>query len=59
VCKTLLRNDWWGKGIGFSQQKSAAYAAYLDLMRRRKGKWGVSDDQLAITVDNIGVEAPR
>jgi hypothetical protein len=35
VCKTLLRNDYWGKGIGFSQHKSAAYLKYQELMRRR------------------------
>lgn len=36
VCKTLLRNDYWSKGLGFSQHKSEAYQDYLDLMRRRK-----------------------
>jgi len=36
VCKSLLRNDYWCKGIGFSQHKSDAYAKYLDLMRRKK-----------------------
>lgn len=46
VCKTLLRNDYWGKGLGFSQHKSAAYTQYLDLMRRRKQQWGVTPDQL-------------
>jgi predicted phosphoadenosine phosphosulfate sulfurtransferase len=48
VCKTLLRNDYWGKGIGFSQHKSEAYEAYLDLMRRRRETWGVADEQLVI-----------
>lgn len=38
VCKTLLRNDWWCKGIGFVQHKSAAYQKYLDLMKARKQK---------------------
>lgn len=41
ICKSLLRNDYWGKGIGFSQQKSAAYVKYLELMRRRKQAWKV------------------
>lgn len=50
VCKTLLRNDYWGKGIGFSQHKSNAYKQYLDLMRRRRQAWGVNDDQLALAV---------
>lgn len=36
VCKSLLRNDYWCKGLGFSQHKSAAYQKYLDLMKRRK-----------------------
>lgn len=40
VCKSLLRNDYWCKGLGFSQHKSAAYEKYLDLMRRRKEEWG-------------------
>jgi predicted phosphoadenosine phosphosulfate sulfurtransferase len=36
VCKSLLRNDYWCKGLGFSQHKSEAYKKYLDLMERRK-----------------------
>ncbi len=38
-CKALLRNDYWCKGLGFTQHKSAAYKKYLDLMRRRREKW--------------------
>lgn len=40
VCKSLLRNDYWFKGMGFTQHRSAAYGKYLDLMRRRKEAWG-------------------
>lgn len=40
VCKSLLRNDYWCKGLGFSQHKSATYQKYLDLMKKRKEKWG-------------------
>lgn len=36
VCKALLRNDFWAKGLGFTQHKSTAYKQYLDLMERRK-----------------------
>jgi predicted phosphoadenosine phosphosulfate sulfurtransferase len=36
VCKSLLRNDYWCKGMGFSQTKSDAYQKYLDLMKKRK-----------------------
>ncbi len=39
VCKSLLRNDYWCKGLGFSQHKSEAYQKYLALMKRRKEKW--------------------
>jgi predicted phosphoadenosine phosphosulfate sulfurtransferase len=42
VCKSLLRNDYWCKGLGFSQHKSEAYKKYLDLMRRRKEEWNIS-----------------
>lgn len=44
-CKSLLR-DYWGKGLGFSQHKSAAYTKYQDLMRRRREQWGVSDGSI-------------
>lgn len=39
VCKTLLRNDYWCKGLGFSQHKTGAYKKYLELMKRRKAEW--------------------
>lgn len=46
VCKSLLRNDYWGKGLGFSQQKSTAYAAYQALMRKRRAEWNVPAESL-------------
>jgi predicted phosphoadenosine phosphosulfate sulfurtransferase len=54
VCKTLLRNDYWGKGLGFSQQKSEAYKKYLALMKRRKANWNVSDNQLEFELMEVG-----
>ena len=45
VCKSLLRNDYWCKGLGFTQHKSAAYQKYLDLMRRRKLEWGAQQEE--------------
>lgn len=48
VCKSLLRNDYWCKGLGFSQHKSAAYQKYLDLMRRRKKEWSANGEQIRI-----------
>jgi len=35
LCKVLLRNDWWCKGLGLTQPKSAAYERYLSLKRER------------------------
>ncbi len=39
VCKSLLRNDYWCKGLSFTQHRSEAYEKYLDLMKRRKMEW--------------------
>ncbi len=36
VCKSLLRNDYWCKGLGFTQHKSAAYTKYLELKKRQR-----------------------
>lgn len=37
VCKSLLRNDYWCKGLSFTQHKSDAYKKYLELMKRKRG----------------------
>lgn len=39
VCKSILRNDYWCKGLSFTQHRSAAYDKYLQLMRKRKEQW--------------------
>jgi predicted phosphoadenosine phosphosulfate sulfurtransferase len=54
VCKSLLRNDYWCKGLGFSQHKSSAYQAYQNMMKRRREKWNVSDDALGFQYDIFG-----
>lgn len=36
ICKVLLRNDWWCKGLGMQQPKSAAYARYMDIKKARR-----------------------
>ena len=45
IVKSLLRNDYWAKGLGFSQHRSEAYQKYLDLMRRRREQdaWKLED----------------
>jgi predicted phosphoadenosine phosphosulfate sulfurtransferase len=39
ICKALLRNDYWCKGLSFTQTKSAAYEKYMKLMKRRRQQW--------------------
>jgi len=41
VCKSLLRNDYWCKGLSFTQHRSEAYQKYLELMKRRRTEWGM------------------
>lgn len=53
VCKSLLRNDYWCKGLGFTQHKSDAYTRYQDLMRRRREAWGVTDGAIRATQEML------
>lgn len=39
ICKALLRNDYWCKGLSFTQTKSTAYERYRKLMDKRRLKW--------------------
>lgn len=41
ICKTLLRNDYWCKGLSFSQHKSEAYDRYRKIMKKRRALWGI------------------
>lgn len=41
ICKVLLRNDYWCKGLCFSPTKNSAYQKYLDVMRNRRRRWGL------------------
>ena len=43
ICKSLLRNDYWGKSMGFSQTKSEAYQKYLALIKKKKEKWNMQN----------------
>lgn len=36
ICKSLLRNDFWCKGLGFTQHKTEAYQKYLELKKRQR-----------------------
>jgi len=39
ICKSILRNDYWCKGLSFTQHKSEAYGKYLELMAKRRNNW--------------------
>lgn len=41
ICKALLRNDYWCKGLSFSQHKTEAFSKYQQLMKRRRSQWGL------------------
>lgn len=41
MCKVLLRNDYWCKGLGQTQPKSDAYARYKQIMKEKNGKSGI------------------
>lgn len=43
ICKALLRNDYWCKGLSFDQHKSEAYERYLKIMKNRRRQWGILD----------------
>lgn len=42
ICKSLLRNDYWCKGLSFTQTLPDSYDRYLDLAERRKAQWGLT-----------------
>ena len=39
ICKALLRNDYWCKGLSFTQTKPDAYAKYQKIMKKRRQTW--------------------
>lgn len=40
ICKSLLRNDYWCKGLSFSQTNSHTYKQYKKLLKKRKDNGG-------------------
>lgn len=42
ICKMLLRNDYWAKGLSFTQTKSEAYDKYLKVMKHRRSQWNIT-----------------
>lgn len=44
ICQTLLRNDYWCKGLGFSPTKQSAYNKYLERMKKKRKEWDIYGD---------------
>ena len=41
VCRALLRNDYWCKGLSFSQTKSEWFKRYRQIMQQRRTRWNI------------------
>jgi len=41
ICRTLLKNDYWCRGLSFSQHKSESYERYLKIMKKKRARWGI------------------
>jgi len=41
ICKALLRNDYWCKGLSFTQTSTKTYARYLQIMANRRRSWAI------------------
>ena len=41
ICKALLRNDYWCKGLSFTQTKSESYERYKKIMKARREQWNL------------------
>ena len=41
ICKAILRNDVWMKGLSFTYHKSDAYDAYKKRMKKKREEWGL------------------
>lgn len=56
MCKVLLRNDWWCKGLGQTQPKSEAYARYLEIKHAKLSAEGKKcrHDKLVLADDLFG-----
>lgn len=46
VCKSLLRNDYWCKGMSFTQHRSEAYDKYLAMVNKKRARWENEKQQI-------------
>lgn len=41
IAKSLLRNDYWCKGLSFSQHRSDAYERYVKYIKEKRKQWNI------------------
>lgn len=41
ICKMMLRNDYFAKGLSFDQTKPEFYLRYKKVMQNRRRRWGI------------------
>jgi predicted phosphoadenosine phosphosulfate sulfurtransferase len=41
ICKALLRNDYWCKGLSFTHTMNPNYERYKKIMKKRRERWGI------------------
>ena len=60
LCKVLLRNDYWCKGLGFTQHKSGSFERYLAMIgkRRLKPEWQIEAREQTSAIQPIVFAAP-
>jgi predicted phosphoadenosine phosphosulfate sulfurtransferase len=53
ICKTLLRNDFWCKGLGYTQHKSPSYDKYIKRMKKVKALADTNQIQMALEPEQV------
>ncbi|EDS4967223.1 DUF3440 domain-containing protein, partial [Salmonella enterica subsp. enterica serovar O rough] len=41
ICKVIMRNDYWCRGLSFSPTKVQHYQRYLERIKQKRQQWGV------------------
>lgn len=57
LCKVLLRNDYWCKGLGQSQPKSDAYLQFKEIKTLNKTKEAINKNKnvISLELDNLSL----
>lgn len=41
ICKVIMRNDYWCRGLSFSPTKSQNYRRYMERLKQQREEWGL------------------